>query len=168
MKMQDINLLFEYNRWANMRILEAVSQLNTDQFAQEIKSSYPSVRNTLVHIMSAEWIWLMRWNGSSPRSMLNHEDFSTLYSLRARWSEIEKESIRFLATLADESLEKEISYLNTEGKQFKYKLWQMMQHMVNHSSYHRGQITMMLRQIGAPPISTDLIVFHGVKTGQIK
>jgi uncharacterized damage-inducible protein DinB len=154
-----INWLYEYNRWANARVLGAVAKLNADQFTKDLGNSFRSVRDTLVHIMAAEWIWLMRWKGTSPKAMLKSTDFSSLDALRSKWAEIEREQTEYLRGLTDESIQKVLAYTSTEGKDFKNPLWQLMPHVVNHSTYHRGQVTTMLRQLGAEPVSTDLVTF---------
>ena len=163
MEAQRIQELFEYNRWANKRILEVVSRLTPDEFTKEIPSSYPSLRETLAHILSAEWIWLMRWMGNSPKSMLESHDFPSISELKSRWDEVEREQLKFVSGITEDSLLNKIPYINTQGEQWSYSLLQMMQHVVNHSTYHRGQVTMMLRQIKAEPVATDFLVFYDIK-----
>ncbi len=155
--------LYEFNRWANGRVLEAVSALSAEDFGRDLRSSHRSVKETLVHILSGEWIWLMRWQGVSPKAMWAPAEFATLAALRSRWTEFEREQTQFVSSVTDESLRQEIGYENTRGQRFTYPLWQMMQHIVNHSTYHRGQVVTMLRQLGAVPPATDFLVFYDVK-----
>ncbi|HEX9652931.1 MAG TPA: DinB family protein, partial [bacterium] len=129
-------------------------------------NSFPSIRETLVHMLSAEWIWLTRWNGSSPTGMPESWELSTHASLRRQWLEAEREQTTFVSGLTEDALNKVISYRNTAGQPFANPLWQMMRHVVNHSTYHRGQVTTMLRQLGAEAVATDLIVFFREKSGQ--
>lgn len=164
MEAKESKELFEFNRWANARILEAVTKLTPDEFTRNLGSSFPSIRDTLTHILSAEWIWLMRWKGSSPKAMFSPSEFSTLLHLKNRWTEIEKDQTEFVSELTNESLERRITYTNIKGEEWTYPLWQMLRHVVNHSTYHRGQITTLLRQLGAKPISTDLLVFYDMKS----
>src|SRR5207249_358578 len=149
MDVQRVQALYEFNRWANGLVLAAVSALGPEEWTRDLGNSFPSVRDTLVHILWAEWIWLMRWKGRSPKSVFDPAEFATVSVLRAKWSEVEREQAEFVAGLRDESLGSVIEYVNTRGETFAYPLWQMLQHVVNHSTYHRGQITMMLRQLGA-------------------
>lgn len=165
MNKKDIQLLYEYNRWANARILDAVSALTNEQFTRNLPSSYCSVRDTLVHVLSAEWIYLMRWQGISPKAMFNFTDFPNIELLKAKWVEVESHQTRFLQTVTEESLGTVIAYINTKGEKWKYPLWQMMQHVVNHSTYHRGQVTTMLRLLGAETTATDFLVFIDTKSG---
>ena len=162
MNKQDIQLLYKYNRWANWQTLESSAKLTTDQFTKDLMSSYRSVRDTLAHLLGAEWIWLMRWNGESPTALLNPLDFPDFASLSARWAEVERDQTAFVNGLTDESLESPVTYLSTRGEPWTYPLWQMLQHVVNHSSYHRGQVATMLRQLGAVPGPTDFLVFFDV------
>ena len=105
----------------------------------------------------------MRWQGTSPKAMLSPAEFPTLAALSARWGAIEGEQAEFVSTVTDELLGKEIRYTNTRGESYAYLLWQMMQHIPNHSTYHRGQVVTMLRQLGAEPPATDSLVFYDVK-----
>ncbi len=159
MSTQDIRVLYEYNRWANAQTLAAVSALTAEQFTRNLSSSFPSVRDTLVHILSAEWIWLKRWLGISPPAMLPAKDFPAPEAVCKRWAEIEREQTDFIDSLTEEMLVRRISYLNTKGERWEYALGQMLQHVVNHSTYHRGQIATMLRQLGQVPAPTDFLMF---------
>lgn len=159
MNKNDLQLLYEYNRWANFQTLAASAKLTEDQFTKDLSSSHRSVRDTLVHTLAAEWIWLARWNEVSPKALLNPLDFRDLGALRARWADVERDQTAFIEGITNESLESPVTYQNTKGEQWTYPLWQMMHHVVNHSSYHRGQVATMLRQLGTEPKPTDLLVF---------
>jgi uncharacterized damage-inducible protein DinB len=159
MNAADIQLLYQYNRWANNRVLDVASTLVPEAFTKDLSSSHRSVQGTLTHIMSAEWIWLMRWNGTSPPAMLDPAGFPTVQSLRTKWSDIAHDLANFVIKITDEFLHTEIAYLNTKGETWQYPLGQMMQHVVNHSSYHRGQVVTMLRQLGAKAVATDFLLF---------
>ena len=151
---------FEYDRWANARMLGAVAGISSEAFLKDLGSSFGSIRSTAVHIVSAEWAWLERWNGTSPKQMLDPLDFPDVAALRARWAQLEHDQQDFLQKLTPERLEADLDYFNLQGEAVTLPLWQQMLHLVNHSSYHRGQITAMLRQVGAKPVATDLIGFY--------
>jgi len=159
MNVEDIQKLYEYHRWANARMLAPVTVLNAEQFTRNLSSSFASVRDTLVHMLSAEWIWLERWRGVSPATMLGAQDFPALESIKTRWTEVERGQTAFVAALTAETLPQRVSYLNTKGERWEYLLELMLQHVVNHTTYHRGQIATMLRQLGHPPASTDFLLF---------
>lgn len=154
-----IRNLYEYDRWANARLLAVVARLRGEQFTKSLGSSYASIRDTLAHILGAEWIWLERWKGNSPKALLDPKEFPTVDALRARWGRLEKDQADFLRSLTDERLQAALRYTTTEGTPFVQPLWQLMTHLVNHSTYHRGQVITMLRQVGAEAVSTDLVVF---------
>ena len=155
----DLIFLFAYNRWANARTLSAAARLTPDQFTRDLGSSFASVRDTLVHIYGAEWIWLARWKGTSPTTAIVAADIPDVAALAARWRTVEEEQAAFIKDLTDADIERLIEYANLKGDRFINPLGPLMQHLVNHSTYHRGQVTTMLRQLGATPVSTDLVTF---------
>jgi uncharacterized damage-inducible protein DinB len=152
--------LYGYNRWANARAFEAASALTQDAFTRDLRSSHPSVRDTLTHIVWAEWLYLRRWRGTSSQTVFRASDFPRQDDLRARWSEVEAEQRAFVESLTAESLLAGVRYLNLKGESWEYPLWRQMYHVVNHSSYHRGQLTTLLRQLGAKPNPSDFLLFH--------
>src|SRR5215467_2409312 len=160
---EDIQFLYRYNSWANSKVLHTVDALSFDQFNQKLGGSFPSVRETLVHLMGAEWIWLQRWKGVSPKALLNEAEFPDLDSIKARWRDIEREQMDFVGQVTDSSLEQPLRYVNLKGQTFEYPLGRALQHLVNHGSYHRGQVTNFLRQLGAQPAATDLLVYFEVE-----
>lgn len=149
--------LYRYNTWATARTLDAAGTLSPDAFVKDLGNSFPSVRDTIVHIIGAEWVWLQRWLGTSPASLPAGWELPTIDAVKARWTEVERDQADYLRTLTDERLEAEHPYTNFKGEAYRLRLWQQLTHLVNHSSYHRGQVTTMLRQLGAEAVSTDLI-----------
>lgn len=160
MNAEDIRLLYDYNSWANHRVLDACTALSDEQFTRDLHSSFPSVRDTLVHLFLVEWIWLERWHGRSPSAWTPAAEFPNLAAVRSRWEEIERDLTDYIASLNDEALSRVIRHKTTKGEPQSAPHWQMLQHLVNHQSYHRGQVTTMLRQLGAKASSTDLIFFY--------
>lgn len=155
----DLNRLFEYTSWANHRALRAAALLSTDDFKRDLGSSHGGVRGTLVHTMSAEWIWLERFKGVSPPRMFDEGEFANLIALRERWVTIEQHRGAWLGTLTPEGVSQVVRYQSTRGEVFKAPLWQLAQHVVNHSSYHRGQVTTMLRLLGSRPVNSDMLTW---------
>jgi uncharacterized damage-inducible protein DinB len=156
---RDIFRLYEYTAWANARMLDAAEGLTADQFTRDLRNSFPSVRDTLAHIVGAEWVWLRRWHGESPSKGLPAADFPTVASLRERCAVVERERRPFLETLSEEGLSRPVSYRDFAGHDRTLPLVVTLQHVVNHGTYHRGQVTTLLRQLGATPVSTDLSRF---------
>jgi uncharacterized damage-inducible protein DinB len=160
MSPEDISKLFDYNAWANKRTLDSCEALSGDQFTKQIVSSFPSVRDTLAHIWGAEWLWLERFQGISPSALPAVGLFGEISALRAHWREDETRLLNFVRGLTQADLDRVIEYKTLNFGVYKNPLWQSMQHMVNHGTYHRGQITTMLRQLGAKPLQTDLIHYY--------
>ncbi|EQB63164.1 MAG: DinB family protein [candidate division Zixibacteria bacterium RBG-1] len=161
-----IQELYKYNAWANGQVFESVAKLTPEQFNKDLATSYRSVKGTLVHIVGAEWIWLRRWLGTSPKALWDPAEFSSVEQIKNRWEEVERERKEFLSDLTEDSLRKPLAYTNIKGQPFSYPLWQALQHLVNHSTYHRGQVTTLLRQLGAQPKGTDLLAYYDAKFGQ--
>jgi uncharacterized damage-inducible protein DinB len=157
---EKIRVLYEYNAWANHRVLDACTTLKEEQFTRDLGSSFHSVRDTLAHIMDVEWLYLERWNGRSPNDLPPAESYPNHANVTVRWKEIEQDLNHFVARRDAAGLEQRIDYRNTKGAAFSNPLWEMLLHLVNHSTYHRGQVTTLLRQLGTKPASTDLILFY--------
>ncbi len=160
MTLEEIRLLYEYDSWANRRLLEAAASLTPEQFTRDLGSSFRSVRDTLAHIMGGQWIWLERWQGRTPTRLPAAEDFPVLPSLRKRWQEVEADLLAFVRGLTLERIASISEYKTLTAGTFTCPLWQMLQHLVNHGTYHRGQVTTMLRQLGVTSVSTDLSLFY--------
>lgn len=157
MNVEWIRTLYGYNAWANRRILDTAAQLTSEQLKAPGRASFDSIHATLVHTMSAHWIWLSRWQGISPRAMLDPATFATLADIRARWQQIEQETQAVLDNLDESLLEQAVIYTNTKGRQNAYPLWQLMLHQVNHATQHRSEIAMILTELGYSPDWLDLI-----------
>ncbi len=162
----DLKTLVDFNYWARARIVDAVSALTPEQYTKPMGNSFSSVRDTLVHIYSAEWVWLSRWQGHSPSTPIAADQWPELAALDSAWWEVEAGIRGFLDAAGEEGIARVIEYKLISGQPGRSPFWQMLQHVVNHGTYHRGQITTLLRQLGvAPPKSTDLITFY--REGQL-
>ena len=166
MTKDDIRLLYEYDRWANDRVIRNVSALTLDQFTRDVGGAFQSVRHTLVHIAGGEWIWLQYWKADLHSvtfvsdlqqrrdQLFNPELYPTVAAVEAKWREVEREQIAFVESVTDEGLNRMLPF-----RTIHVSLAHLMQHVTNHSSYHRGQIALMMRQLKAEPIATDFHVF---------
>ena len=155
---QEIRYLYAYDRWANARALDAADVLTAEQLHRDLRTSHGSVFGTLAHILWAEWRWLGRWPGA-PAPGADPLACTDLPSLRGRWTVLEQSQREFLAGVTDGALDRAVSYENPPGRVWTYPLGQMLQHVVNHSTYHRGQVITLLRQLGAAVVATDFLVF---------
>jgi uncharacterized damage-inducible protein DinB len=162
MTVEMIRTMYRYNGWANTVILDTASRLTPAQLVAGGGASYDSVRDTLVHTMAAQWLYLERWHGRSPTSMPQGQDFSDVPSIRARWDEIERGTAAFLAGVTDARLAEPIAYLNFNGERWAYPLWQQMLHQVNHATQHRSEAAVMLTHFGHSPGLLDLLYFLDV------
>jgi len=161
MTLKDLKTLIDFHYWALYRSLDAAAQLTPEQFVRDLGSSFKSVRDTLAHLYSAEWAWHQRWNGESPTSHLSFDQFPDEPSLRRAWTTHEAQMRAFLESLSEEDVNRIIEYRTLNGTPGSAAIGQMVQHVVNHGSYHRGQLTTMFRQLGAtPPKSMDLIGYY--------
>jgi uncharacterized damage-inducible protein DinB len=148
----------DYNYWARDRQLQTCASLSTEQFLRPAGGSYPSLRDTFAHMVAVEWIWLERWRGSSPKSLIPIHDFPTLAAVVERWGTVEREIREYLAGLDEAALARPLTYINTRGEEWTYSLWRMVVHLLNHQSYHRGQVTTLLRMLGVQPPPVDFLV----------
>lgn len=165
MKPVEMATLFKYNAWADRRVLGAASALTREQFTKPMGSSFSSVRDTLTHIYGVEWLWLERFQGRSPSAIPDDPEFADVAKLKVSWSAFETRLLNFVRGLTQEDLDRVMEYKTMNFGVYSNPLWQSMQHLVNHGTYHRGQITTMMRQLGAQPILTDLMHFYREQAG---
>ena len=166
MDVADFRTLYDFNSWANRRTLEACAALTPEQFTRDLGSSFRSVRDTLAHIYGAEWVWLERWHSRTPSGLPVATDFPDLESVRRRLSDIDRNLIDYVASLTPQDIQRTVQFKTMAGVEISQPLWQCLQHLANHGSYHRGQVATMLRQLGAKPTGTDLIGFYRERSAQ--
>jgi uncharacterized damage-inducible protein DinB len=155
--------IYDYNFWARDQQLAVCKTLAEEQLSRPLGSSFGTLHDTLKHIVGAEWVWMERFDGRQARSVPWYPGANTLESLRARWALVESDLRRFLASLTAEALAAPLTYVNFKGETWTYPLWQTLLHLANHGTYHRGQVTMALRQLGATPPAIDFLVYYDKK-----
>ena len=155
--------LVDYHYWARDRMIDAVAVLPHSDYARPLGGSFASIRDTVVHLYSAEWIWMERWKGTSPTTALDVEAFPDVPAVREAWDRLEAEVRDYVAGLAGDRVHERIRYRNLAGKQGESSRWSMIQHVVNHASYHRGQVTTLVRQVGGTAVGQDLIAYYREK-----
>jgi len=148
----------DYNYWARDRQLEACAALSEEQFRRPLGGSFPSICDTLVHLLAVEWLWLERWRGRSPLAIAGFDDLTSLAPLAERWRVVERDMHEYVAGLTEQMLEQPMTCRSTRGEEWTYPLWQQVQHLFNHQSYHRGQVTNYLRMLGVVPPRMDFLV----------
>jgi uncharacterized damage-inducible protein DinB len=154
--LETIRELFAYNYWARDRQLDACAKLTPEQFVQPMGNSFSSLRDTLAHLIAAEWAWKERWLGRPPEKFPDAQNYPDLAAIREAWVPVEKDVRDYLAGVNEETIASRFTFIRTNGESFSYPLWRSMLHIANHQTYHRGQVTMFLRQFGVEPPGLDL------------
>ena len=150
--------------WARDRLLDAAAALTPEQFERDLGNSFGSVRDTIAHICDAEFIWLSRLNGEQPVGFRPGNRIPDVAAARAEWGELERAYRELMQKLGPDGVQRTMEYKDLKGASRSDVVWQVIQHVVNHGSYHRGQVTTMLRQLGAPPAKyMDLIGYYREK-----
>ena len=161
MTLEDLRTLLDYHYWARDRMFEALEPLSAEHVNRDMGNSFKSIRDTVTHLYAAEWAWYSRWQGTSPDKLLPADMFPDLAAVRLAWTDLEAKIRAYLEELGDANVTQVIEYKLLSGQPGASPFWQMLQHVVNHASYHRGQVTTMLRQLGAQPAKPlDMIAFY--------
>lgn len=165
MTVKDLETLYDYGAWASGKLLRVISELTPDQFTQPVGGGHESIRNTLVHVMSAQAGWLDRCGGPKRGPRLKADDFPTVESLIDAWSRVEAHVREFLSALKDEDLARNVEYTNDRAEKRSMPLGELMHHTANHAVHHRGQVALLLRMLGHAPGNVDLLVYYAEKRG---
>jgi uncharacterized damage-inducible protein DinB len=152
-----VRTMYAYSAWANDRVVEAAARLSPAEYRADGGASFGSVHDTLAHLLGAQWLYLQRWRGTSPRTIPEGRDFADLAALRERWRAVEADTAAFVARLDDAALAREVAYLNSAGERWAYPLWQQMLHQVNHATQHRSEVAMVLTRFGQSPGWLDFL-----------
>jgi uncharacterized damage-inducible protein DinB len=161
MNLQDLRTLLDYHYWARDRMFEALQPLTDEQADRDMGNSFRSIRDTVTHLYAAEWAWYSRWQGTSPTALLPSDAFADLAAVRVAWAEQEAKVRAFVEDLGESGTTRVFEFKLLSGQPGAAPFSQMLQHVVNHASYHRGQVTTMLRQLGAQPAKPlDMIAFY--------
>ncbi len=158
MNKQDILTLYDYNYWANSRLVRAAARVTDEQFSAPAPVSHGSLRGTLVHILATEIVWRLRCQeGISPTALPAESAFPTLEALVHGW-QVEEDAMRaFLGSLHDDDLERVVRYTTTKGIPHENTLWTLLVHVVNHGTQFRGEAAVVLTGYGQSPGDLDLI-----------
>ena len=163
MQLGEARFLLAFNRWANAQILGAVETLPPADFSRDLQSSFPSVRDTLVHVLWAESLWLERCRGRSPMTVLDPLIFPTVDAIRSPWCLVDEGLLALVSQADGADLGRVVAYTNRKGEEWRYALKDVLRHLVNHSTFHRGQVwsdNATAARDGPP--ATDLLMFVDV------
>ena len=156
-----------YNQWANERMSTWLQKLTPAQLNLEQKSSFTTIRKTADHIADCEYNWFKRINGDSTWEY-KAQQFDTITKMTEFWLQQSKKFADLMEKYDDKKLEEVIAYKNSAGEPFTSELYKIIAHLMNHSTYHRGQLITIIRGAGMTEVSyTDLIMFYRQKSGQL-
>ena len=156
-----IRLMYGYNTWANERIMARAAELTLEQYVAPGNASFSSVRDTLVHTLSGQVIWLSRWQGRGNPPWYDPNDYPDLAALRRYWHEIDAKTHAFIDGLDEAALNRILHYRNSQDEPVAYPLWQVMLHEVNHSTQHRSEVAALLTGYGYSPGAMDVPIYLG-------
>lgn len=148
--------LYHYNGWSNTRVLNCLKRQQIDD---------EKILSLMGHIVAAQFLWLHRIKGLPPPDVKLWGSY-TLEQLVVMAEDVGKKWIDFVETTED--FDRELTYTNYVNDLYTNNVETIMIHLVNHSSYHRAQIAMLLRQKGFEPVNTDFITYDRVMRGQLK
>jgi len=165
---QYITQIYDYGYWANDRYLGVADGITEEQLHRAQGHSWGSVHSVLVHMLSSETVWLKRWQGDSPKAHLDPKDFPSLRHLRDQWTAVENEMRAFIRLQTENSLQAPMSYSNFRGEKFRVPLWQMLMHVPNHETHHRGELAAMFALMDVAHPEDEVIQYFLDLSGQKK
>jgi uncharacterized damage-inducible protein DinB len=154
-----LRLHLDYTAWASRRLLHCAAKLSAEELARDFNTSDRTVLETLVHVFAADRIWFARIQGDSPAVFINPED-RQISTLEREWPELQGRWKAWAASLTDQDVQAKISYCDMKGNPWEQPLWQILLHVVNHGTHHRGQVSGFLRAMGRNPPPLDLMAFY--------
>jgi uncharacterized damage-inducible protein DinB len=158
-KIGDILIIFDYNYWANNRILSAAEQVSPEQYVAPAACSYGSLRGTLLHTLDAEYGWRIICQTGVVAFDMTEADFPTLDVLMQRWREEEQAMRAYLAGLTDDDMLSLVRYTIDTGIKRERVLWHCLWHVVNHGTQHRSEVAAILTACGQSPGDVDFTLF---------
>ncbi len=153
----------EYTAWASQRLLDAASALTPEELTRDFQTSDHSVLGTLAHLFASDRVWLWRVQGDPRNTFLEPEDLD-LARLREAWPAVLRAWREWAAKLTDERALAELSYRDRAGNPYRQPIWQIILHVVNHDTHHRGMVVGFIRSMGHKPPAVDLIQFYRAKS----
>ncbi len=150
----------DFTAWASGKLVAAAREVTPEELSRDVKVSFQSLLGTLGHIFGADRVWFERVNGRSRTTLLDPGETLSLDFLETEWTALHGRWREWAAGIDDAGFGRVIGYKLLSGEAAESPLWQIVLHVVNHATYHRGQVTSMLRQLGRVPPSTDLIAYY--------
>jgi len=153
-----LRLQLDYSAWASQRLLDAAAKLSAEELNRDFQTADKTVLDTLVHVYAADRIWLARVLGQQ-RSFRDPED-RDLALLQTEWPALHERWKLWLRDFTDGDVTRVIDYQDLKGRAYSQPVWQILLHVVNHGTHHRGQVSGFLRSMGHTPPPLDLIAFY--------
>lgn len=160
MTVKDLERFYDYAYWVNRKLFPVVSQLTDEQFVRPLAGSYGSVRNTLVHVLSAEWGWFDRCGGQPRGPALKADNYPTAQSLIDEWTAVERHMRQFLSTLGDADIDRIVEFTLPGSAPQAMPIGELLHHGMNHGVHHRGQVALLLRELGFAPGNFDIVLYY--------
>jgi uncharacterized damage-inducible protein DinB len=154
-----LRLHLDYTAWATGLLLDAVSELSPEELTRDFHTADKSVLGTLVHAFAADRLWFSRVSGAPIMEFVTEADFD-LGVLRTEWPVVQQWWKEWAAGMTDQSAQATLAYKDMAGRPWEQPLWQMVLHVVNHGTHHRGQVSGFLRAMGRTPPGIDLVYFY--------
>ena len=149
----------DYTAWASRKLVAAASGLSPEELNHDFQTADRSVLETLVHVFAADRLWLSRLAGGPHPGFVTDRDRS-LAVLQNEWPAVLDGWKRWAAGLTDQDAGHEVVYTDMKGRRWSQPLWQLVLHVVNHGTHHRGQVSGFLRALGHPPPVVDLVYYY--------
>src|SRR3954454_9015448 len=163
MTVKDLETLFDYGHWANGKLFQAMSELTPEQFTQPVSENHGSIRNTMVHMMSADWGWLGRCGAPERGAPLKPDDYPTVAALVDTWNKVEASLREFLSALREEDLARNVEFAIGGEEKLMMPVGELLQHAANHGVHHRGQVSLRRRMLGYNPEDLELLIYDAEK-----
>jgi uncharacterized damage-inducible protein DinB len=159
-KLEQIQYLYAYNEWASNKLLDATSGITDEELNATETASWGKLITVFAHVAGAQVVWLHRWTeGQNPRPFVDVQGMDTMVEVRGLFERSHKDLRDYIAALSEEQVNASIPYKDSEGNLNERSLWMMMTHVVNHGTYHRGEIAAALTAMGHSPGNLDMTVF---------
>lgn len=154
-----LRLQLDYSAWASQRLMDAASKLSLEELTRDFKTADRTVLDTLVHVYAADRIWLSRVKGE-PRATFSDPADRDLALLQAEWPALQERWQLWLRDFNDDDATRVLDYKDMKGRPYSQPVWQIVLHLVNHGTHHRGQISGFLRSMDKTPPPLDLIAYY--------
>jgi uncharacterized damage-inducible protein DinB len=157
--MENLNFLIEYHHWAHNKVLQQLSEVPAEDWTKDTGGSFPSLNSLYQHLLGADYRWLQRWKGISFAEVPEGYVVDGYSSLDVIWRPQLDEMVRMAKQFLAADAGRAVHFITGKGLKVTQPFWQTLFQVVNHGTYHRGQVTNMLRILHRQPVATDIFLF---------